>query len=148
MATSPRIDPHTSYNFRVQIDGISSSAFSEASGLTADGEAIDYREGTDAAQNVRKLVGLRKYSNITLKRGYTQDLSLWDWYKNIQSGVPDRRNVSIVLMDQAQQPVLRWLVANAWINKIDAPTFKASGNDVAIESVELVHEGLSIEAGS
>ena len=69
------------------------------------------------------------------------DTSLWDWYKNIHNGVPDRRNVTIILMNEERQPVMRWHAENAWINKIEGPSFKASGNEVAIESVELVHEG-------
>ncbi len=91
---------------------------------------------------------MRKYSNLVLKRGYTQDTSLWDWYTNIMNGQPDRRNVTIVLMNEARQPVLRWHAENAWLNKIEGPSFKAAGNEVAIESVELVHEGLVIEAGA
>ena len=95
---------------------------------------------------MRKLVGLRKYSNITLKRGYTQDKSLWQWYLAIVAGTPDRRNVTIVLMNEAHEVVLRWHAENAWINKIEGPSFKAAGNEIALESVELVHEGLTIEA--
>jgi|SRR5712671_3179676 len=145
MATAERRDPYRAFNFHLQIDGVPLGAFSEASGLTAEGDAVDYREGTDLQSNVRKLVGLRKYSNITLKRGYTQDKSLWSWYGNIVNGQPDRRNVTIVLMNEARQPVLRWHAENAWVNKIEGPAFKAGGNDIAMESVELVHEGLTIE---
>lgn len=148
MATAERNDPYRAFNFQLQIDGIARGGFSEASGLTAEGDAVDYREGSDKQSNVRKLVGLRKYSNITLKRGYTQDTSLWDWYINIRNGVADRRNVTIVLMNEAHTPVLRWHAENVWINKIEGPSFKASGNEVAMESVELVHEGLIIEAGA
>jgi phage tail-like protein len=145
MATDKRNDPYRAYNFSIEIDGIARGAFSEVSGLTAEGDSQDYREGTDLQQNVRKLVGLRKYTNLTLKRGYTQDNSLWQWYGNIMNGQPDRRNVTIVLMNEARDPVLRWHAENAWINKIEGPSFKASGNEVAMESVELVHEGLTIE---
>jgi phage tail-like protein len=145
MATGVRNDPYRSFNFQLQIDGVPLGAFSEASGLTAEGDAVDYREGTDMQSNVRKLVGLRKYANIMLKRGYTQDKSLWLWYMAIVNGTPDRRNVTIVLMNEAHQPVLRWHAENAWVNKIEGPTFKAAGNEIAIESVELVHEGLTIE---
>ena len=145
MATGERHDPYRSFNFQLEIDGIPSGAFSECSGLTAEGDAVDYREGTDLQPNVRKLVGLRKYTNITLKRGYTQDKSLWAWYVNIHNGVADRRNVTVVLMNEEHQPVLRWHAENSWINKIEGPSFKASGNEVAIESVELIHEGLTIE---
>lgn len=145
MATGVRNDPFRSFNFSLEIDNIPSGAFSECSGLTADRDAIDYREGTDMQPNVRKLPGLSKFTNLTLKRGYTVDRSLWDWYANIYNGVADRRNVTITLMNEQRQAVLRWHVENAWINKIEGPSFKASGNEVAIESVELVHEGLTIE---
>ena len=145
MATGDRNDPYRSFNFQLEIDNIPTGAFSECSGLTAEGDAVDYREGTDLQPNVRKLVGLRKYANIVLKRGYTQDKSLWNWYNNIFAGIPDRRNVTIILLDEAHVPVLRWHAENAWINKIEGPSFKASGNEIAIESVELMHEGLTIE---
>ncbi len=143
--TAERRDPYRSFNFQLVIDGVPLGAFSEASGLTAEGDSVDYREGTDVQSNVRKLVGLRKYANITLKRGYTQDLSLWNWYRNITNGQPDRRSVTIVLMNEARQPVLSWHAENAWVNKIEGPSLKASGNEVSMESVELVHEGLTVE---
>jgi phage tail-like protein len=145
MATAERRDPYRSFNFQLEIDGVPLGAFSEVSGLTAEGDAVDYREGTDVQQNVRKLPGLRKYTNITLKRGYTQDKSLWRWYGNIVNGQPDRRDVTIVLLNEARQPVLRWHAESAWINKIEGPSFKASANEIAMESVELIHEGLTIE---
>lgn len=145
MPTGERRDPYRSFNFQLEIDGVPLGAFSECSGLTAEGDAVDYREGTDLQPNVRKLPGLRKYTNLTLKRGYTQDKSLWAWYENIFNGIADRRNVTVILMNEERQPVLRWHAENAWINKIEGPSFKASGNEVAIESVELVHEGLTIE---
>lgn len=145
MATGERTDPYRSFNFRIEIDGLSIGSFSECSGLSSDGDAVEYREGTEIPLTVRKLVGLRKYSNITLKRGYTQNTELWDWYTNIVNGVPDRRNGSIILMDEERNDVMRWSVENAWINKIEGPGFNASGNEVAIETVEIVHEGLALE---
>jgi phage tail-like protein len=145
MPTDKRNDPFRSFNFSIEIDGIPSGAFSEVSGLTAEGDAVDYREGTDMQHNVRKLVGLRKYANLTLKRGYTLDNTLWAWFANIVNGQPDRRNVTIVLMNEAREPVLRWHAENAWPNKIEASGFKATGNEIAMESVELVHEGLILE---
>ena len=144
MATGTRIDPYRSFNFRVEIDGLTVGAFSECSGLSSDGDAIDYREGTDIPLTVRKLPGLRKYANISLKRGYTPNTELWTWYRNIVNGLADRRNGSVILMDEERRDVLRWNFENGWINKIEAPSFKASGNEVAIESVEIVHEGLTL----
>lgn len=147
MATGERKDPFRSFNFELVIDNLTSGAFSEVSGLTAEGDAVDYREGTDLRSNVRKLPALRKYSNITLKRGYTKNRELWDWYTNIVNGVADRRNVTIVLKNEQRQAVMRWHAEEAWVNKIEGPGFKASGNEVAMESVEIVHEGLTVEVG-
>src|SRR4051794_35310674 len=95
--TGKRDDPYQQFNFLVEIDGVARAGFTECSGLTTDTDAIDYREGADATLNVRKLAGLRKYTNIVLKRGYTQDTSLWDWRKNIINGDMDRRSASVVL---------------------------------------------------
>jgi phage tail-like protein len=144
MPTGTRNDPYRSFNFRVEIDGLSLASFRECSGLTADGNSVEYREGTDVARSVRKLVGLQTYSNVTLKRGYTHNTELWTWYQNIVNGVPDRRNGTIVLMDEARNDVMRWDFENAWIKKIEAPSFNATANEVAVETVELVHEGLTL----
>lgn len=145
MPIDTRTDPFRSFNFRVEIDGLTVGAFSEVSGLTAEGDAVDYREGTDPVNSVRKLTGLRKYANLMFKRGYIQDNSFWDWYKQIADGRNARRSGSVILMNEHHDDVIRWNFENAWINKIEGPSFKASGNDVAIESLELVHEGLSME---
>ncbi|MCP4304294.1 MAG: phage tail protein [bacterium] len=143
--TDERTDPYRGFNFRVEIHGEEIGAFSEVSGLTAEGDPVEYREGEDKTNTVRKLVGLRKYTNITLKRGYTKNNALWLWYKNIANGDNDRRSGSIVLMDEAGKDAMTWLFENAWINKIEGPTLNASGNEVAIESAELCHEGLMLE---
>jgi phage tail-like protein len=145
MGTSVRTDPFRAFNFRVEFDGLTVGSFSEVSGLTADGDSVDYREGTDLPLTVRKLMALRKYTNIVLKRGYTTNDELWVWYRNVANGIADRRNGTIILMDEERNEVMRWNVENAWINKIEAPTFNATANEVAIESCELVHEGLMLE---
>src|SRR5690349_19804123 len=98
MATDSRNDPSRAFNFGLETDNIPKGAFSEVGGLTGEGDSVDYREGTDLQSNVRKLMGLRKYTNLTLKRGYTQDKTLWQWYTNVMNGEPDRRNVSITLL--------------------------------------------------
>lgn len=144
MATGTRIDPFRSFNFRVEIDGLTVGSFRECSGLTADGTAVEYREGTDVARTTRKLVGMQTYGNVTLKRGQTPNRELWEWYTNIVNGVPDRRNGTIVLMDERRQDVMRWDLENMWIKKIEAPSFNATANEVAMEAVEIVHEGLTL----
>jgi phage tail-like protein len=148
MATGERKDPFRSFNFRLQIDGVDSGGFSECSGLSAESDSVDYREGTDRNPSVRKLTGLIKFANVVLKRGYTINGELWAWYKKIHDGNNDRRNVTITLLNEEHQDVLSWHLDNAWLKKIEGPSFKASGNEIAIESVELIHEGLSIEAAS
>lgn len=145
MATDQRIDPFRAHNFRIEIDDLEAGSFSECSGLSSEGEPVEYREGTDYARSPRKLVGLRSYSNITLKRGYTTSVELWTWYRNIVNGVPDRRNGSVILMDEQRNDVMRWNFENAWINKIEGPSLNGSGNEVAIETIEIVHEGLTVE---
>ena len=145
METSQR-DPLGTFNFELFIDNQSIGAFREVSGLTADGDAVDYRETTDLRSNVRKLPGLQKYPTITLKRGYTTNRKLWDRYMSILNGGADRRTVTIVLMNEQHQPVRRWDAGKAWIKKIEGADLKAGGNEVVIESLEIVHEGLTMES--
>ena len=145
MATGQRIDPFRSYNFRLEIDNTTIGSFSECSGLSSEGEAVDYREGTDVLQSVRKLPALRSYANISLKRGMTQTDELWKWYENIANGITDRRNATIILMNELREDVIRWNVENAFVNKVEGPTLSATGNEVAVETVELVHERLTME---
>lgn len=116
----------------------------ECTGTTTDTDAIDYREGSDITMNVRKLSGLRKYTNIVLKRGYTQDKSLWEWRKKIINGAVERRSADIILLNENREEVLRWRVREAWISKWDSGPFNAKTNDVVMETVELIHEGLEL----
>jgi len=145
MPTDKRIDPFRGFNFRVEFIGLSVAAFSEVSGLTADGDTADYREGTDAVNSVRKLPGLRKYTNLSFKRGYTPDDTLWRWYARIANGANERYSGSVVLMNEAHKDVMRWNFENAFVNKMEGPGLKANANEVAIESMEVVHEGLMLE---
>ena len=146
MATDKRKDPFRGFNFRVEIDGLAVAAFSEVSGLIVDGEVADYREGTDRLNSVRRLSGLRTHKQpIVLKRGFTKDDTFWQWYARIAAGEDDRRNGSVILMNEAHKDVMRWNFENAFLNKIEGPALKAADNAVTIESAELVHEFLSME---
>ncbi len=145
MPTGERTDPFRAFNFRVEIDGIDVAAFSEVSGLVSEIDSVDYREGTDLQLTVRKLPALFKQNNLTLKNGYTGNAALWNWYRNLQLGVPDRRGLAIILVDEQRRDVMRWNVENAWIRKIEGPTFKANANEVAMQSVEIIHEGITLE---
>lgn len=141
-----RQDPFRTFNFRLEVDGTSVAAFSNVSGLSSEGDAADYRTGVDIPLTNRKLPGLRKYGPIVLKRGMTKDTTLWDWYKNIANGKADRRNGAVILMDEARNDVLRWHFESAWPNKMNVSEFKAGGNEVAIETIELIVEGITLEA--
>jgi phage tail-like protein len=143
--TDARLDPFRTFNFRLEIDNTEVAAFSEVSGLTSTGEAVDYRTGVDIPLTARKLIGLRSFGPITLKRGMVTDNTLWEWYGNIATGANDRRNGSVILQNEQHTDVLRWNFENAWPNKIEGPMLKASGNEVAIESIELVVEDIALE---
>src|SRR6266446_2376546 len=129
MPTGERKDPFKSFNFKVEIDNINVGSFSEVSGLSSDSDIVEYRNGDDVPLHVRKLTGLRKFSNITLKRGYTDNHELWDWRINIVNGADDRRHGAIILRDEERKDVLRWEFENGWIHKIDGPAFNAKGNE-------------------
>jgi phage tail-like protein len=144
MATAVRNDPLRGFNFRIELDNTSVASFREASGLTLNTDPVDYREGTDTWLSVRKLPGLTKNTNITLKRGITKNKDLWNWYRNIQNGVEDRRNGAIVLQDEQHNDVLRWQFQNGWITKWEGASMNATSNDVSIETIEIVHERLEL----
>jgi phage tail-like protein len=130
--------------FKVEIEGIASSAFSEVSGIDADVSVVDYRPGNDKAPGPRKLPGEAHFSNIVLKRGMTSDLSLWEWMQKTLDGKVERKNVSIVLLNDAGEEVLRFNLRDAWPVRWSGPALNGGASDVAIESLEVAHEGLSI----
>jgi phage tail-like protein len=140
----PRRDPFKNYSFVVEIDGIASSAFKSVSGLAAEAEVIEYREGSDPLSASRKLPGRVRYPNVRLSRGLTTTRDLWDWWETVVNGTVDRRNVAIILLDDSRTEVLRWFLRDAWIAKFEAPDLDAGGNEVAIETIELAHEGLDL----
>lgn len=141
MASSQRDDPYKAFNFRVEIDGIAVAGFTEVSGLDSETSVIEYRAGDDSG-TVRKLPGLTRHGNIVLRRGVTQSADLWNWRKTVVDGKVDRRNGSIVLLDDDRTEVLRWDFVGGWIAKWRGPTLNAAVDAVAIETIEIAHEGL------
>lgn len=141
--TSPP-DPYASFNFLVVIDGVTEAGFSECSGISLETDAIEYREGKEDI-TVRKLPGLKKFGNITFKRGFTKDSGLWTWRKQVLDGNVQRASGSITLLNEARQPSVRWNFREAWPRKLDGPTFNAKNNEVAIESLEIVVEAIDVE---
>lgn len=141
MATGDRKDPYRGYNFRIEIDGIDRGGFREASGLDSTQDPVEYREGTEGL-TPRKLPGLNKYSNISLKWGTTEDAELWEWRKKNMDGQIERKNGSIILMDDTGEEKVRWNFREGWPTKWTGPSFNATSNDVAIETLEIAHEGV------
>jgi phage tail-like protein len=142
MPAPQRDDPFKGFNFLVEIDGIARAAFSEVSGLESETAVIEYRAGNEKVNTVRKLPGLTRFGNIVLRRGVTQDADLWNWRKSIVDGEIDRRNGSIILLDDKRTEVVRWHFSDGWICKWEGPNLNARANEVAIESIEIAHEGL------
>jgi phage tail-like protein len=143
MANGTRVDPFRGYNFKLEIDQIQRAGFRECLGLEVISEPMDYREGNEKVYTNRKLPGLTKYSNITLKWGITDDHSLWDWRKKTIDGKTERKNGSIVLMNESGEEKLRWNFVDGWPTKWTGPSFNATANEVAIETIEIVHEGVT-----
>jgi phage tail-like protein len=139
--TGKRVDPYGNFSFLVEIDGITRGAFQECSGFDSTIDVIEHREGGENT-TLRKLPGLTKYSNIVLKWGMAEDTDLYDWHRQAVLGKVERRNGSIIVLDRQGEEKLRWNFVNAWPTKWDGPDFNAEGNDVAIETLELAHEGV------
>jgi phage tail-like protein len=141
MATGERVDPYANFTFLVEIDGITKAGFSDASGFDTTVDVHEYREGGDNT-TMRKLPGPTKYGNITLKRGVTDDRDLYNWVLDCVRGNVQRRSGSVIITDLAGNEKVRWNFRNAWPTKWTSPEFSAKGNDVAIETFELAHEGI------
>jgi phage tail-like protein len=136
-------DPYSGYNFYVEWDGIIHAGFQECSGLNATQNVNEYREGLDPSTN-RKLPGMVTYGNITLRRGITDNTELWDWCNASQRGKAERREVSIVLLNNTGDEKIRWDLTHCWPTSWTAPDLNAGSDEVAIEAMELVHEGITV----
>jgi len=141
-ATRARKDPYRGYNFKLEIDGIRRAGFRECSGLDMASDVIDYREGTDKAYSPRELSGQSKNTVIILKRGITDDHSLWNWHKKVAAGEIERKNGAVVQMSSGKEKI-RWNFTNGWPTKWTGPSFNATANEVAVETLEIVHEGVT-----
>lgn len=145
MAT--RIDPIRNFRFELEIDNIKRAGFSEVAIAETTIEAVDYREGRDPP-HVRKLSGLTKYGNVTLKGGVTSganSLELFKWHNDVSAGLiaDNRRNVAISVRDETgRTEMARFVISDAWPVKYDPSDLNAKGNEVVIELLELANEGI------
>jgi len=139
--------PTPKFSFVVDIDGVATSVlFQEVTGLESETQPIEYRRGTSPSFATVKMPGLRKSGNVTLKRGvFKGDNRFFDWFDSIKRNSAKRSTVTIKLLDESGKPTMTWKLANAWPTKVSSSDLNASGNDVAIESIELAHEGLTID---
>jgi phage tail-like protein len=133
------------FHFQVEWGG-SRIGFTEVSGLTIEVQPIEYREGVSPEYHTTKMPGIPKYSNITLKRGiYSGDNEFFQWLNTVKLNTIERRDLTISLLNEEHAPVAVWKIRNAWPCKVEGPTMNSTGNEVAMESVELAHEGLTVE---
>jgi phage tail-like protein len=132
---------YRSFQFLVEIDGVINARFQEVGGIDATIDVTEYREGGDLL-GTRKFPGQTKHSNLSLKRGYTDDHQLYDWFALVMTGSTEniRRNISVVQIDMAGQEVFRWNLFQAFPIKYTAPAFNAKGNDLSIETLEVAYE--------
>ena len=121
--------------------------FSDVSGLTQETQPIEYRDGLMAGTTAPlKRPGLKKVNNISLKRGIVEkNNDLFNWFNNNGAPNVERRDITISLLNDEGNPVMVWTISQAWPTKVEGPGLKATGNEIAIESIELVHEGISVK---
>lgn len=143
-ATGDRNDPYSAFNFVVEIEGVSVAGFSECSGLSVEAEVVEYRNGNEDTAP-RKLPGLKKFGNIVLKRGITADRALWEWFQTVMDGQTERRSGSIVLLNEAREPAVRWNFREGWPCKWVGPTLHGKGSEIAIEELAIAVEDIRQE---
>lgn len=139
--------PVAKFHFQVEWGG-TKIGFTEVSGLDVETEVIEYRHGQSPEFSKTKMPGMQKFSNITMKRGtFANDNEFYQWWNTVKLNTIERRDVTIKLLNETHDPVVTWKVKNAWPTKVQSTDLKADGNEVAIESIEIVHEGVTIQNG-
>jgi phage tail-like protein len=144
-ATRKPPDPFHVFNFYVEVEGLLVAGFSECSGLQVETEVQEYAEGglNDYMHHFR---GRTKYPPLILKRGLTLNNQLWQWHQRVIEGNVERKNGTIYLRDTTQSPVVWWNFKKAFPVKWTGPELRANSSDVAIESIELIHQGLKFSS--
>jgi phage tail-like protein len=144
-AQSASVWPIPKFYFEVKWDSEVMS-FQEVSGLDVEAQPIEYRRGDSPEFSTISMPGLKKSGNVTMKKGvYKSDNKFWDWFKQIKMNTIKRVPVTISLLDEAGDATMVWTLANAWPTKISSTDLKADGNEVAIETIEIAHEGITID---
>lgn len=143
-AQSGTVWPISKFRFEVKWDS-NVMSFQEVSGLDVEAQPIEYRHGDSPSFSVIKMPGIKKYGNVTMKKGvFAKDNKFWDWFNQIKMNTIKRIPITISLLDEAGKPTMVWNLTNAWPTKITGTDLKADGNEVAVETIEIAHEGLTI----
>ncbi len=137
--------------FRFEVDlgtELKSVAFQEVSGMDVENQVIEYRKSNSPLFSTEKMPGLVKYGNVTMKRGiFVNDNTFWNWHAEIKMNLIKRRTVLIKLLDESGNVTMQWQLDNAWPTKISSTDLKSEGNEVAIDTLEIAHEQLTITNG-
>jgi phage tail-like protein len=134
--------------FRFEVDlgpSLTKIAFQEVSGMDVENQVIEYRKTNSTLFSTQKMPGIVKYGNVTMKRGvFVNDNSFWDWHKQISMNTIKRTTVIIRLLDETGNVTMQWTLSNAWPTKITSADLKSDGNEVAIDTLEIAHEQITI----
>jgi phage tail-like protein len=144
-SSSTSEDPLIGFNFQLEVSGVLTGFFTECSGVGSEHEIIEHKVVNEKGQEiVRKIPGRLKWNDVTLKRGVTSDLELWNWRDlMVQGKVADaRKNATITMFNRQYEPVAQWHFTNAWPSKVSGPSFKSDDNSIGVEEVTIVHEGI------
>lgn len=142
----PQQYPIPKFHFQVEWGG-TKIGFTEITGLDVETSPIEYREGNMQEYNVVKLPGMQKFGNLTMKRGiFRGDNEFYEWWNTVQLDQIERRDITISLLNEEHNPVMVWKIKNAWPSKVQSTDLKADDSNVAIETLEVCHEGLTMEA--
>jgi len=137
--------PLPKFHFQAEWGGVR-IGFTEISGLDVETEVIEFRDGASKEYSKRKMPGMQKFTNVTMKRGvFASDNDYYKWWNTVALNTVERRDVTVSLLNEKHEPVLVWKIKNAWPTKIASTDLKSDGNEVAIESIELAHDGLAIQ---
>jgi len=138
-------DQFTSYQFYLELDGITEGQFREVSGISSETTVIDSKESTkDGKTVIKKTPGDHKWGDITFKRGFTDAMNLYEWRKKVLEGklTEMRKNGSIVVYDYENKEVMRYNFKNAWPSKLTGPSLNTTSNEILVEEMTIVHEGI------
>jgi phage tail-like protein len=142
----PDPNPIVSFRFQLEVSGSVTGYFNEVSGIGSEHEIVEFKvmEQDGHTEGVKKIPGRLKWENITLKRGITTDMQIWDWRQQVVDGQVEsaRKGGSIVMLDEAFTPVARWDFVRGWPSKVTGPSPKADSNEVGVEELTLTHEGI------